>query len=107
MHRFLPIALSITLAAAGTNAFATPTATIEITRFAFQPKEITVAPGTTIVWTNHDEIPHTVTSADKVLASKAMDTDDVYQHTFDDEGDVAYFCAVHPFMTGIVHVRRP
>jgi plastocyanin len=107
MHRFLLIALSIAIAIASTNASATSTATVEITRFTFQPKEITVAPGTTIVWTNHDETPHTVTSADKVLASKAMDTDDIYQHTFNDEGDVAYFCTVHPFMTGIVHVRRP
>jgi len=107
MHRFFPIALSIALATAASNACAAPPTTVEITRFAFQPKEITVAPGTTIVWTNHDETPHTVTSADKVLASKAMDTGDVYQHTFNDAGDVAYFCGAHPFMTGVVHVRRP
>ena len=48
-----------------------------------------------------------MTSADKVLASKAMDTGDVYQHTFNDAGDVAYFCGAHPFMTGVVHVRQP
>ena len=106
MQRYLATTLSIALAAASTPASAA-TVSIDITRFAYAPKEITVAPGTTIVWTNHDEIPHTVTSADKVLASKAMDTDDVYQHTFDAEGDVAYFCAVHPFMTGVVHVRQP
>jgi plastocyanin len=106
MHRYISIGLSLALAAACDNAFAA-TVKVEVTRFAFTPKEITVAPGTTIVWTNHDEVPHTITSADKVLASKAMDTDDVYQHTFSDEGDVAYFCAVHPFMTGVVHVRRP
>ncbi|MEP7042381.1 MAG: cupredoxin family copper-binding protein [Dokdonella sp.] len=83
------------------------TPTVEITKFAFTPGEITISPGTTIVWTNHDEVPHTVTSTDKRLASKALDTDDRFEHTFADAGDYTYFCAVHPFMTGVVHVRNP
>jgi plastocyanin len=91
------------------NGFgATPTApTVEITKFAFTPGELTVAPGTTIVWTNHDEVPHTVASANKRLMSKALDTDDRFEHTFDEEGDFAYYCTLHPFMTGVVHVRKP
>jgi plastocyanin len=87
-------------------AASAPTSTVEITKFVFAPKEITVAPGTTIVWTNHDEVPHTVTSKDKVLASKALDTDDKFQYTFSQEGDFDYYCTVHPFMTGVVHVRK-
>lgn len=106
MRRHLQIAWSIALAAAGSQAFAA-TVSVDITHFAYAPKEISIAPGTTVVWTNHDEIPHTVTSADKLLASKAMDTGDRYEHTFTDAGDIAYFCTVHPFMTGLVHVRRP
>jgi plastocyanin len=81
--------------------------TIDIAKFAFAPKEITVAPGTTVVWINHDETPHTVSAADHGFVSKALDTDDRYEHTFAEEGDVAYFCTVHPFMTGVVHVRKP
>jgi plastocyanin len=90
-------------------ADATSVATVDITKFAFTPKEITVAPGMTVRWTNHDEIPHTVTSQDKVkvFSSKAMDTDDKYEFTFVKEGDYAYVCTVHPFMTGVVHVRKP
>ena len=80
---------------------------VAITKFAFAPKEITVAPGTKVIWTNQDETPHTVTSNDKSFASKGLDTDDTYEHTFDREGDFAYICTVHPFMTGVVHVRRP
>ena len=88
-------------------AAAAPAApSVEITKFAFTPKEITVAPGAKIVWTNHDETPHTVTSADKTFASKALDTDDRYEYTFTNEGDFSYYCTVHPFMTGIVHVRK-
>jgi len=80
---------------------------VDIAKFAYGPKDITVAPGTRIVWTNHDEAPHTVTSKDKSFASKGMDTDDTFDHTFDREGDYEYLCTVHPFMTGMVHVHKP
>jgi len=81
--------------------------TVDIVKFAFTPKEITVAPGTTVVWINHDETPHTVAASDHTFASKALDTNDRYEHTFADEGDIPYYCTVHPFMTGVVHVRKP
>jgi len=103
----LPLIVSFFLACFATGAQAAPAVSVEITKFAFAPKEITVAPGTVIGWTNHDEIPHTVDATDKSFRSKAMDTDDHYEHTFSQPGDYAYFCAVHPFMTGIVHVRNP
>jgi plastocyanin len=79
---------------------------INIAKFAYAPKEITIKPGTKIVWTNHDETPHTVTSNDKSFASKGLDTDDKFEHTFAGEGDFSYICTVHPFMTGVVHVRK-
>ena len=89
-------------------AAATPASTVDlnIAKFAFAPKEITIAPGTKIVWTNHDETPHTVTSKDKSFASKGLDTDDKFEHTFASEGDFNYICTLHPFMTGVVHVRK-
>ena len=83
-----------------------PTVELDIAKFAFAPKEITIAPGTKIIWTNRDETPHTVTSNDKSFASKGLDTDDQFEHTFASEGDFNYICTVHPFMTGIVHVRK-
>jgi len=82
-------------------------AQVAIAKFAYGPQEITVAPGTTVVWTNQDETPHTVTSKDKSFASKGMDTGDTFGHTFATEGDFGYICTVHPFMTGVVHVRKP
>jgi plastocyanin len=89
-----------------TLAAAPSAATVDIAKFAFGPKEITVTPGTKIVWTNHDETPHTVTSDDKSFASKGLDTDDKFEHTFSSEGDFRYACTLHPFMTGVVHVRK-
>jgi plastocyanin len=83
-----------------------PTVDLNIDKFAFAPKEITIAPGTKIIWTNRDEAPHTVTSNDKSFASKGLDTDDKFEHTFASEGEFDYICTVHPFMKGIVHVRK-
>ena len=81
-------------------------APIEISKFAFAPKEISVKPGTTIIWTNRDETPHAIIASDGSFVSKAMDTDDRFEHTFAGEGDFSYFCTLHPFMTGIVHVHK-
>ena len=80
---------------------------VDIAKFLFTQKEITVAPGTTVVWTNRDETPHSVAANDKSFSSKGLDTNDTFEHTFATEGDFPYICAVHPFMTGVVHVRKP
>jgi plastocyanin len=79
---------------------------VKIAKFQYGPKEITIAPGTKVVWTNGDETPHTVTSNDKSFASKGLDTDDKFEHVFSKEGDFGYICTVHPFMTGVVHVHK-
>ena len=78
---------------------------IAIEKFAFAPREITIAPGSSVVWSNRDETPHTLIANDGSFVSKAMDTDDRYEHTFTTPGDYPYFCTLHPFMTGVVHVR--
>lgn len=111
----LPTMLTSAVAAAmvaatfaiGAAAAEPRTVTVDITKFAFAPKEVTVAPGTKVVWTNHDDTPHTVAANDKTFASKGLDTDDRFEFTFVKEGDFAYVCSVHPFMTGMVHVKKP
>jgi plastocyanin len=100
------IACAALVMPATNSAGASPAPTVEITKFAFAPKEITVAPGTKIIWTNRDETPHTVTSKDKSFGSKGLDTDDKFEHTFEGEGNFTYICTLHPFMTGVVHVRK-
>ena len=103
--KFLTFLIGVSIALTG-PANAADTSTIAIEKFAFTPKEITIKPGTTVVWTNHDETPHTIATSDKSFASKAMDTGDKFEFTFANEGDFSYFCTLHPFMTGIVHVHR-
>ena len=78
---------------------------VAIYNYKFDPAVLTVPEGTTVVWTNKDEVPHTVTSTDKRFTSSgALDTSDTYSYTFTTAGTYSYFCTLHPFMTGKVVV---
>ena len=78
---------------------------VTIDNFTFTQPELTVAVGTTVKWVNHDDIPHTATSKTGVFRSKALDTDDKFSFTFATPGSFAYFCALHPHMTGSIVVE--
>ena len=78
---------------------------VRIDNFSFGPTDVTVPAGTTVTWTNHDDIPHTVMSTDKVFKSKVLDTDEKFAFTFSTPGTFPYFCSIHPKMTGKVVVR--
>jgi plastocyanin len=78
---------------------------VKIDNFVYNPQQITVKAGTTVIWTNHDDIPHTVTSSTGVFRSKALDTDDKFSFTFTTPGAYKYFCALHPHMTGSIVVE--
>ena len=63
--------------------------------------------GTTVVWTNRDDIPHTVAAADGgPLRSAPLDTGDQFAFTFTQAGTFSYFCSIHPKMRGTIVVRR-
>ena len=80
---------------------------VKIDNFSFGPQSVTVAVGTTVTWTNRDDIPHTVVSTDdaKTFKSKVLDTDEKFSFTFSKAGTYPYFCSVHPKMTGTVVVQ--
>ena len=83
-----------------------PAATeVKIDNFSFGPATLTVPVGTSVTWTNRDDIPHTVVSDDKRFKSKVLDTDEKFSYTFDKPGMYPYFCSVHPKMTGKVVVQ--
>jgi plastocyanin len=79
----------------------------KIDNFSFAPATLAVAVGTTVTWTNRDDIPHTVVSTDdpKAFKSKVLDTDEKFSYTFTKPGTFSYFCSVHPKMTGTVVVK--
>jgi plastocyanin len=94
-------AISLSLGAA--HAYAEDTS-VTIDNFTFAPAELTVKVGTTVTWTNHDDIPHTIVSAGK-FRSKTLDTDNSFSFTFTAAGDYKYFCSLHPHMTGMIKVE--
>ena len=92
---------------AGAAVMAAPAAesAVKIDNFTFTPQRVTVKVGTTVTWTNEDDIPHTVTSTTKAFRSKALDTDDKFSFTFTTAGVYDYFCSLHPHMTGTIVVE--
>ncbi len=81
------------------------TSAIAIDNFTFNPQTVTVKAGTTITWTNKDDIPHAIAAVGKQFKSKVMDTDNTYSFTFTTPGSYAYFCSLHPHMTGTIVVE--
>ena len=88
------------------SAASAPVATvIKIDNFSFSPPSITVAAGTTVEWTNKDDIPHNVVSSDQAFKSKVLDTDQKFAYTFTKAGTYEYFCSLHPRMKATVIVQ--
>lgn len=84
-----------------------PHATVQVAiqNFAFSPQTLTVAPGTTVVWTQKDSAPHTVTSDTGAWTASAMlSSGQTFSHTFMKAGTFAYHCSVHPNMTATIVV---
>ena len=78
--------------------------TVKIANFTFSPQKLTVPAGTTVTWINDDDIPHVVAEKDGTFRSQALDTGDKYSQVFSKPGTVAYYCAIHPHMTGEIVV---
>ena len=99
--------LALTAATFGaTEAQAVPGPTaVTITQFKFETAEVTIDAGAAIQWTNRDQTIHNIVSKDGKFASPGLDTGDTWTYTFAQPGDYPYFCALHPHMTGIIHVR--
>jgi len=81
------------------------TTEVKIDNFSFGPATLTGAVGTSVTWTNRDDIPHTVVSTDGAFKSKVLDTDEKFSFTFSKAGTYPYFCTIHPKMTGKVIVQ--
>ena len=107
----MPLMMAIVLLFAGSPSAtandqpSAANAEVKIDNFVFGPQTITVPVGTTVTWTNKDDIPHTVVSTDGVFKSKVRDTDETFSYTFSKAGTYPYFCSVHPKMTGKVVVQ--
>jgi plastocyanin len=82
-----------------------PQAQISISGGAYVPAHLEVSPGTTVVWSNEDSMPHTVTSSTQSWGSGQLMPGTTYRRRFDQPGTYPYFCVPHPNMTGVIVVR--
>jgi len=81
------------------------TAAVAIQSYAFAPSTITVARGTTVIWTNQQAgIPHTVISDTNAFGSGTLNTGVSFRFQFNTPGTFRYHCSIHPSMHGTVTV---
>jgi len=84
------------------------TTEVLIEDFSFQPPHIQVRAGDTVTWTHgSDPEPHTVTADDGSFGSPDLEAEgETFEFTFDDAGEVPYFCEIHSDMRGLVTVTE-
>ncbi len=78
------------------------TKSVAIRGFAFNPADISIKQGDTIIWTNEDTAPHTVKFDFK--ESQTLNKDGTFTYTFKEKGTFNYICGIHPFMKAKVTV---
>jgi len=84
----------------------------ETTNSCYSPSTVVVGVGETVTWTNNDAAVHTVTSgtpggrADGLFDSSTIMPGSTFSHSFSTTGTFDYFCAIHPWKTGMVTVSN-
>src|SRR2546430_10527648 len=98
------VAVGVMTLLIGAHALAVTPPTVGIKEFKYGPPMLSVPVGTTVTWVNHDEEPHTVTSATVAFSSAGLVNGDTIEQTLTKPGTYQYFCKVHPSMQGHVYV---
>jgi plastocyanin len=99
-----PIAITDEALADTTNTGAAGVGQIVVNNFSFTPANAALAAGASVTWTNKDDVPHNVVSADHTFKSPVLDTGQQFSHTFRVPGVYKYYCSIHPKMTGQIVV---
>jgi plastocyanin len=81
------------------------THTVAIEASSFQSDFLAVNAGDTIVWTNRDFFPHTVTAANRSFDSKDIPPGKSWKYTVRTKGTFEYKCVYHSTMTGVLKVE--
>lgn len=77
---------------------------VNIVDRSFQPASLTIGEGGSVTWANNDDDEHTVTATDSSWDSGIFGDGATFSRTFADPGTYAYFCIIHPDMTGTITV---
>ena len=100
----LVLVCAAALFAAGAQA-AGKTHTVRIEGMKFIPERLEVAAGDTVVWTNKDFLPHSVTAREARVESGDLAPDKTWRFTARKKGEMHYICRLHPVMKGVLVVK--
>ena len=78
---------------------------VRIEGMKFVPERLEVAAGDTVVWTNKDIVPHTVTAQQAKIESGELQTGKSFKLVARKPGEIDYICRLHPVMKGTVVVK--
>jgi plastocyanin/cytochrome c553 len=87
------------------NGTSTTGTTVTIEGTAFEPRDITVPVGRTVVWVNNDPFPHNVSSASGGFRSGDLEPEAHWKFQPTTRGTFSYVCTLHPGMKGTVRVQ--
>ncbi len=103
-NRLILFAVALVAALAAPTPASAATYNVNIVEFAYQPAELTINPGDTVVWTNVGTVIHTVRAVDFSFNSGAMSPGRSFSHTFTTPGRYEYtdFLSPVPFRGVII-----
>jgi plastocyanin len=104
-RRFAALALVVVTVAWVATPPRSKTHTIKIAQFAFDPAELRVARGDTVVWENADILPHTTAADSAAWTSGELTPRGRFRFVATDTGRFAYHCAAHPTMHAVLVVN--
>ncbi|MDP8984633.1 MAG: cupredoxin domain-containing protein [Pseudomonadota bacterium] len=102
---FLSALLICSFAASTVPAYSADGPQIVVKDFMFMPMTITIKAGSSVIWANKDDEPHTIMSDTGLFRSGAIDTDETFTFKFDHQGTYRYTCSIHPRMVGTIVVE--
>jgi plastocyanin len=77
---------------------------VSITSTGFSPASLTIVTGSTVSWTNNDNMVHTVTTAEGSINSGDIAPASTYTKTFSTAGTYNYYDAHNTNMKGVLIV---
>jgi len=103
--RAVPVLICVAaLSAAGAHA-AGKTHAVRIEGMKFIPEHVEVTTGDTVVWTNKDFLPHSVTAREARVESGDLAPSKSWRFIARKQGEMHYICRLHPVMKGVLVVK--
>lgn len=99
----LRLAAALPVVAIAATAQAQTTHTVRITDFTFEPANLTINAGDSVIWINEDDAPHTATGGG--FDTGTLNKGEQKGFRFTTAGSINYRCDIHPAMRASLTIR--